>query len=463
MASGTPLPPFHRDFNGDGLDDLVVGQRALTPFDPQTARVVFGKTDPAPVDVGALGSGGLVILDSAFKRGGAAPVGDFNGDGLADVAITKSDASPRGRRAAGSVFVVFGAPGGGSVSLRSLGARGIRIDGARPRDHLADDEAGPPIAGVGDVDGDGIDDIVLVADPYGSAAAVRRPSSVYVVFGRRSPTDIDLADSRAGVRRLMLHMAHPTFGWFVEAAGDVDADGRSDFLVDAAGYPESSCDENGYCDDRGWLVLGRALPQLHAIEAAGLDGALAVADPGERVLNVTPHGVGDLDGDGHADLVVGGENDVPTWFVLWGASMQTRLWNPRRATWQIDVADWQGPYTGDVNGDGRADMLALCCDGSAYVDTRQVVVRYGARRRGRSALGPLPGADGVRLVRHNRIELEDSPGDLNGDGRSDVVITYVRQLNPRQRDELVVILDAASGPLELDQPGTRAFLIRGAG
>jgi hypothetical protein len=72
----------------------------------------------------------------------------------------------------------------------------------------------------------------------------------------------------------MLHMAPPEFGWSVAAAGDVDADGRDDFVVDANGYPESSCDENGTCDGRGWLVLGPGLPLLHAIPAAGLDGAL---------------------------------------------------------------------------------------------------------------------------------------------------------------------------------------------
>jgi hypothetical protein len=72
-----------------------------------------------------------------------------------------------------------------------------------------------------------------------SVAATRCPSSVYVVFGRRSPTDIDLARPGTGVRRLMLHMAPPGVGWSVAAASDVDADGRDDFVVDANGYPES--------------------------------------------------------------------------------------------------------------------------------------------------------------------------------------------------------------------------------
>src|SRR5437764_7990350 len=85
--------------------------------------------------------------------------GDVNGDGLEDTLVTAPFADPAGRRDAGSAFVVFGtAATASALDFRGLGARGFRIDGAALGDHL-----GWSASPAGDVNGDGLADVVIGA------------------------------------------------------------------------------------------------------------------------------------------------------------------------------------------------------------------------------------------------------------------------------------------------------------
>src|SRR4051794_36169745 len=84
-----------------------------------------------------------------------AGAGDVNGDGRADVVIGADLADPGGA-SSGAAYVVFGPIDAGSVDLGALGQGGFRIDGA-----AAGDQAGGAVAGAGDVNGDGRDDVIV--------------------------------------------------------------------------------------------------------------------------------------------------------------------------------------------------------------------------------------------------------------------------------------------------------------
>jgi FG-GAP repeat protein len=120
-----------------------------------------------------------------------ARIGDVNGDGVPDFAIGAPGADPAGRTGAGAVYVVFGGQRG-PLDLGALGDRGFEIDGP-----LGRGRAGMKVAPAGDLNGDGLADLVVLA------AGVRSFNldslgELFVVYGKRDTAPVDLAALGAG-------------------------------------------------------------------------------------------------------------------------------------------------------------------------------------------------------------------------------------------------------------------------
>jgi FG-GAP repeat len=142
------------------------------------------------VDLAAFWVGGFRINGAVtYERSGrsVAGAGDVNGDGRADVLVGSPEASNNGRRASGSVYVVFGQESGPQIGLGTLGEAGFRIDGAAPFD-----DAAWAVASAGDVNGDGRGD-VLIGAPNADSNGRSGSGSGYVVFGKSSSSPVDLA------------------------------------------------------------------------------------------------------------------------------------------------------------------------------------------------------------------------------------------------------------------------------
>ncbi|MGH7927110.1 MAG: integrin alpha, partial [Candidatus Binatia bacterium] len=159
------------------------------------------------------------------KAGTSVATGDFDGDGQTDLLIGAPGADNRGRGGAGSVYLVLGGTTGHlSLRERSEGVR--RIDGEFPGGQL-----GSSVANAGDVNGDGISDLLLGA-PRSPGSIEEGAGSAYLVFGREQFGDIDLTIA-TGVVRIAAEAYARHFGWSAAGLGDVNADSFDDFAIGA--------------------------------------------------------------------------------------------------------------------------------------------------------------------------------------------------------------------------------------
>ena len=216
------------DINGDGIDDLIIGAPHATTVAAYAGKsyLVFGSDQglPNPLNLSALnGTNGIVINgESVFDYSGAAvsTAGDINGDGIDDLIIGAPGASPNVGYS-GASYVVFGDDQGlpNPLNLSAIdGSNGVMFNGVANYD-----ESGASVSAAGDINGDGIDDLIIGA-PYASAG----DGTGYVVFGSDqawvSPVNLSGLN---GTNGFLINSAGEgdTLGVSVSAAGDINGDG----------------------------------------------------------------------------------------------------------------------------------------------------------------------------------------------------------------------------------------------
>ena len=177
------------DFNGDGFADIVIGAAKSDPggrVDAGEGYVVFGGAGgfPAVLDVRTLAPGqgffvaGLIAGANLGYTVAGVGVGGVNGDGIDDVAFSAPLATVDGLAEAGAIYVVSGrASVGTSIDLADVDGD----DGHVVHGDVAGAQFGGAVSGAGDLNGDGIDDIVASASGNDSA---------YVIFGRAQTTPV---------------------------------------------------------------------------------------------------------------------------------------------------------------------------------------------------------------------------------------------------------------------------------
>jgi len=353
------------DVDGDGHADVAAGAfRAGT----QAGQVVLFNGADGTIRYALSGQAAGDYFGRAL-----AGAGDVDGDGRPDLIVGAPGASVTAAQA-GRVRVIRGADG---LTLHVF-------DGARAGDAL-----GTAVAGAGDVNGDGYADVIV-----GSPGADSSRGLAQVFSGFNGAVLHTLTGTDAGDR----------LGAAVAGAGDVDGDGYDDVAVGVPGSAEAGPGAGIVRVDSG--ATGAEIRRLPGPEPYGSFGA-SVA------------GVGDLDGDGRPDLAVGTPNysglapNAGRVDVFGGADGATlRTWSGAATQ---DQFGFSLGAAGDVNGDGRPDVIVGIIGADA-----------GGASAGQAQV--LSGADGAVLVTIDGSAAYDGlgravagAGDVDGDGRADVV------------------------------------------
>ncbi|EDY37123.1 FG-GAP repeat domain protein, partial [Cyanobium sp. PCC 7001] len=369
------------DVNGDGLADLLIGAPFAGPYSNGRSYVVYGKsvnTNPVELADIAAGIGGFVILgeqsaDFSSDASGwsVAGAGDVNGDGLADLLVGSYGNDANGNNS-GRSYVVFGkSDNNNPVDLATLAGstRGFVINGESDYD-----VSGRSVASAGDVNGDGLSDLIIGA--YASDSNGVASGRSYVIFGTSNPTSIDLTSITVGIGGFVINgeASFNNSGYSVSSAGDVNGDGLADLLI---GAPFAGPYSNG----RSYVVYGKSVntnPVELADIAAGIGGFVILgeqsADFSSDASGWSVAGAGDVNGDGLADLLVGSYgndangNNSGRSYVVFGKSDNTSFVELSTIAGgtggfvitgesAYDTSGRSVSAAGDVNGDGLADLI----------------------------------------------------------------------------------------------------------
>ena len=312
------------DLNGDGDFDLAVGAPGNDTggTDRGGVWILFLDTEgkvreKQKIADGAGDFGG--DLDDKDRFGSAiADIGDVNDDGITDL----GEGAPNdddGSRNAGAVWILFmrmdGTVDAWQKISRDVGGFGGKLK--------ADDSFGAAVAGIGDLDDDGIPDL-LVGAPGGDDSGADR-GEFWVLFldiEGKVREEQKIADGTGGFNGDLGN--DDRFGSAIAAIGDVNDDGVTDLVVGAPNDDDGASDAGAI-----WILLmetdGRVDGwQKVSASAGGFNGKLSANDH----FGAAVTGIGDLDSRGIEDLAVGAPGDDaggPNKGALWILFMERRL------------------------------------------------------------------------------------------------------------------------------------------
>jgi hypothetical protein len=367
----------------------------------------------------------LSMADAKFleegRGGGGVGAGDMNGDGHADVLVYAS-----GDDDVGATYLVT-SPVTGSVDLSSV-AQAVLVGEVDESDWAG------VVSAAGDVDGDGAEDLLggSLLDDQGATNA----GAAYLVRGPVTGT-VHLSDADA---KLLGENAGDYAGVTVVGAGDFDGDAHGDMLIGAYAYDHRA--------GAAYLVLG---PVTGTVDLSLADAKLVGehADHGAGLhLDAA-----DVDGDGHRDVLVGAmqaHGAAGAAYVVLGPVTGTVNLSLADAKLMGGAEEWAGAVVsaGDVNADGHDDLL-VGAEGNdeGGRDSGAVYLVLGPVLGNRD-LPVVADATLVGEAADDRIQTAASAHDVDADGNDDVLIGSSRN---GSEGAAYLVLGPVTGTLGLAQ------------
>lgn len=403
------------DVNGDGYDDVLVGAYLYNngEVNEGLVQLYYGSASglrwtPAwSVDGNQSGAWLGLAVQAA---------GDVNGDGYADVIVGARNYDSGGYIDNGRVLVFYGSAAGLAAAADWI------ADGDQDAAYL-----GHAVAGAGDVNGDGYDDVIIGARGYSNGQTAE--GRVYVYYGSASGlgsapdwiTESDYAGS--------------WFGYAVAAAGDVNDDGYGDIII---GSPY---------DGDGVVTGGKAYVYYGSSTGLGITPWVVSSDQAGSELGIGTgvSGVGDVNGDGIDDVLVGaqsydsGETDEGKVFLYLGTKSglsQSPAWSLESNQAGANLG-WSVGYVGDLNQDGVAELFFSADEFDTTLSNVGRVYLYAGQM-------PFPGeipywtADGMQT--NGRFgHIVGTAGDVDGNGYADLLIGQPYYANGQSLEGRVLV------------------------
>ncbi|GJL79850.1 MAG: hypothetical protein NPINA01_28390 [Nitrospinaceae bacterium] len=468
------------DFNGDGIDDIIVGSNlsnsAFIFFGRNLVGVQLGLRSEADADVILSGQSAndLFGLTVSF-------VGDFNGDGKDDVMVGASndDNSPDCTNEfcdSGSAFIFFGrSTGGVQLTLVADADADVILNG-----QTAGGRFGGVFSSTGDFNGDGKSD-VIVGVPLDDSIGLANNGSASIFLGRDPGAGVQLTLSADADVDVIINGQNllGRFGGSVSPAGDFNGDGKDDVIVGAAFASNNGQTQSG----SAFIFFGRQPVGQLTLGANSHANMILWGQSTDDFFGSSVSSAGDFNGDGVDDIIVGAHNDdnngkinSGSAFIFFGRDpegVQLFLRADADADVILNGQNAQNNFgsrvslAGDFNGDGLGDVIVgvpsddnnpdclseLCNSGSAFIF-------FGRNPAGAQLTLRADADSDVILNGQNENDSFgfsiSSAGDYNGDGIDDVIVGAYQDDNNGENDSgsAFIFFSQSSGPPPVNTPPT---------
>ncbi|MCA9062507.1 MAG: FG-GAP repeat protein, partial [Planctomycetaceae bacterium] len=399
------------DLNGDGVVDIAVGAAADDNGDAGEGAIYIllmnsNGTVSSQVRISD-GQGGLPggTLEAGDAFGSSiAAIGDIDSDGVVDL-IVGAAGDENSDAAEGAAYILKMNSNG---SVKSIVKISDGLGGLDTGTLDAGDSFGTAVAGIGDLNADGVPDVVVGA--AADEAADAGEGAAWVLFLKTDGTVgsfVKLTDGTSGLSADSLN-AGDAFGSSVAAIGDLDSDGVGDLAIGAVG------DDNGDAGEGALFILlmnadGTVKSQVRITD--GVSGLTPNTLAAGAAFGASVAMVSDLNADGVPDIAVGATGDGngdagegAVYVLLMNAngtvSSSSKL-SDNLGGLSADILDAGDQFgssltaLGDLNGDGVADILVGAAmdengdsaEGAAYVVNLAPPVDYGDAPDGSAGTG----------------------------------------------------------------------------
>ncbi|MCE7058539.1 FG-GAP-like repeat-containing protein [Dyadobacter sp. CY343] len=374
------------DANGDGYADVIVG--AMFYDNGQSNEGAAFVYQGSAIGLSTIPVSKFESEQANAQLGNSvASAGDINGDGYSDV-LMGSIAYDKGQVDEGAAFIWYGEAGG-------ISSIPFKLEGSNPFAQM-----GWSIAHVGDVNGDGYDDVGIAADGYDNGQTSE--GAVFIYHGSQlglNPMPVTTIEGNQKYARM----------GSIASAGDVNGDGYGDIIIGVPLYGENNA-------GAVFIYHGSSQGIISNVEYKIEQQQIEDGRFGNSVASA-----GDVNGDGYGDVVVGApEFEEGMAFVYLGSSngIITNMIT------EIDGSTdgfLMGVVTGlgDVNGDSFDDVAI----GSPFYSKEEayegaIMIHYG------SSTGISANPDLILQANKTEVRLGSSvseAGDINGDGYMDLI------------------------------------------